>query len=430
MSNLSAVIRFTFKNRFFTKSTIWTTVIFMLLITAGVNLPYIINLFSSDEASQTTIAIVEDESGIAAGLQSQIEVIDEEALNIVLVPDAGSEEANTEQLRAGIEDGSWQGYLEARSEGPDQFPAVVYHSPSNLNLVDQNLIVAGLQAVKLQLVAEQLNLSETQLAELTAPVNLETNRLTEEGQPIEVESGATATGTAYVLVYVMIVLLFFGVVMYGNLIATEVTAEKSSRVMEILISSISPITQMFGKVIGMLLLAMLQLLIYFVTAVVNLLLPHNIDILKQLDLNFSDIPIELIIGFFFFYFAGFLLYALIFAALGSLISRTEELGQAVTPLTFLLLAAFYIGIFGMNSPDSTFMVVSSYVPFFTPFLLFLRMGLGTVAWWEVALGVIILLVSILFFTWLAAKIYRVGVLMYGKKPSIKDIIKAMKAYNV
>ncbi|WP_010276996.1 ABC transporter permease [Paenibacillus senegalensis] len=430
MNSLGAVIRFTFKNRFFTKSTIITTLIFILLISIAINLPYLISLFISGETKQETIAMIEDETGIAAELQSHFAALGDDGLSIVLVPDAGSEEANTGQLMEGITTGSWQGYLQLQFDGAESFPAVVYYSQEDLSSAEQTMLMAGLQAAKTQLLAEQLNLNEAQLAQLQAPVSLEISQLSEEGQPVQEGEGTAATGTRYALVYILIILLFFGVVMYGNLIATEVTAEKSSRVMEILISSISPVTQMFGKVIGMMLLAMLQLFIYFITAVVNLLLPHNIEMLRALDINISEIPISLIIAFFFFYFAGFLLYSLIFAALGSLISRTEELSQAVTPLTFVLLAAFYIGIFGMNTPDSTFMVVSSFIPFFTPFLLFLRMGLGSVAGWEIALGILLLIATILFFTWLAAKIYRVGVLMYGKKPSIKEIIKAMKAYNV
>jgi len=91
---------------------------------------------------------------------------------------------------------------------------------------------------------------------------------------------------------------------------------------------------------------------------------------------------------------------------------------------------FYIGIFGLANPGSTIVIVASYIPFFTPFIMFLRIGLTDPAIWEVALGFGILIVSILAAGWLSAKIYRTGVLMYGKRPSIKELIKAMKAYKI
>lgn len=429
MNNLGSVIRFTFKNRFFAKSSIISTLIFVILISIGLNVPFIISQFSSGGASQTQIGIIEDHSGIAAELEAYFQGVEDSDIALVMIPDAGSSEANEQQAKALLENGEIDGYLELM-QNVDTFPTAVYSSSSDLDYGESTLLTAALQTIKTQMIAQQLNLTEAQLAQINAPINLEMAKLTDAGQPVEEEREPGQTATAYILVYLMIVLLFFAVIMYGNLIATEVTAEKSSRVMEILISSISPLTQMFGKVIGMLLLGLAQLGIYFVAAVINILLPHNLEMLREFNINLGDIPVSLILAFIFFYLAGFLLYALLFAAVGSLVSRTEDLGQAITPLTFILLAAFYIGIFGMNAPDSTFMISMSYVPFFSPFLMFLRLGLGELALWEFAIGVVLLLAAIGFFGWLSAKIYRVGVLMYGKKPSWKEVRKAMKAYKV
>lgn len=235
---------------------------------------------------------------------------------------------------------------------------------------------------------------------------------------------------AYVLVYVLLIMIFMVVTMYGNMIAMEITAEKSSRVMEILISSVSPLKQMFGKILGMFLLALTQISAYMIIIAANLLLPHNREILKKLDLSLADVDLSLLAYFVLFYLLGYLLYSTVFAAIGSLVSRTEDLGQALTPMTFLTLAGFYIGLFGINMPDSMFVKVSSFIPFFTPFIMFLRVGLSDPAWWEIALSVLLLAVSILAMGWLAAKIYRTGVLLYGKRPGIRELRKAMKAYKV
>jgi ABC-2 type transport system permease protein len=232
------------------------------------------------------------------------------------------------------------------------------------------------------------------------------------------------------LVYVMIIVLFMGIMITGQLIATEITAEKNSRVMEVLVTSVAPLTQMFGKIFGMFLVGTFQIVFFILVVVINLNLPHNIDLLSSMDLSLSDIDPMVLIAAIFFYLTGYFLYATLYAAIGSIVSRTEELGQAVTPLMFLSMAGFYIGIFSIGTPDSALVKITSFIPFFTPFIMFLRIGLTEPAWWEVGLAIAGLFLSILFFGWLSAKIYRTGVLMYGKRPGWKELRKAMKAYKI
>lgn len=425
MSNMMSVVRFTFRNRFLSKTSLVTTIIFAVIISIVINLPYIISLFSSNEVKAVGIAEGSRYSqDIAASLNQQ----EDGELKIVLLPDGGSPEANLQQAKGKIDSGEISGYLELVEERGTLVQAI-YHSDGSLGTGEQSILTTVMQSVKTEAVVKELGLSQEQLVRLNTPVELKTMEISpQEGGMAEKDPGERAIAVG--LVYVLLFLLFMSVMMYGNLVSTEVTAEKSSRVMEILISSISPMTQMFGKVIGMLLLGLAQIAIFAVVAAINLLLPHNIEILSSMGIQLSQIPLPLIAGFFFFYLAGFLLYAFLFAAVGSLVSRTEDLGQAVTPLTFILLAGFYIGMLGLSSPDSTFVTVTSYIPFFTPMLMFLRIGLGDPALWEVGLSIAILIVSIGFFGWLSAKIYRVGVLMYGKRPSLKEVRKAMKAYKV
>jgi ABC-2 type transport system permease protein len=127
-----------------------------------------------------------------------------------------------------------------------------------------------------------------------------------------------------------------------------------------------------------------------------------------------------------FYLLGYLIYATIFAAVGSLVSRAEEVQQAITPAMLFIVAAFLLAMFGIGSPNAAWVTVLSYVPFFSPFLMFLRIGVSNPAWWEIALSLGILIVSIFILVWMAAKIYRVGVLMYGKKPSMREVYRAIQ----
>ncbi|MMZ66346.1 ABC-2 family transporter protein [compost metagenome] len=124
------------------------------------------------------------------------------------------------------------------------------------------------------------------------------------------------------------------------------------------------------------------------------------------------------------------MYATLFAAVGSLVSRTEELGQAVMPITMISLVAFYIGMFSMAAPNSMLLKICSYIPFISPVSMIIRIGLGDTPVWEIALSLLILVAGIFLFGWLSAKIYRTGVLLYGKRPTFKELRKAMKAYKI
>lgn len=225
-------------------------------------------------------------------------------------------------------------------------------------------------------------------------------------------------------------LFFMSVMMTGNMIAAEITSEKSSRIMEILITSASPLTQMFGKVIGIFLVGLLQIAIISASIAVNLMLPHNSSILTDFNLDLGQLNAGILVYGFILYILGYFLYALMYAAVGSIVSRTEDLGQAIMPVLMLGFVSFYLPLFSISNPDTLLVKVASFVPFTSSLSLLLRIGVGHVAVWEIIVSLAILLATTFVFGWLAAKIYRTGVLMYGKRPSIKEIRKAMKAYKI
>ncbi|MNS62688.1 ABC-2 family transporter protein [compost metagenome] len=228
----------------------------------------------------------------------------------------------------------------------------------------------------------------------------------------------------------MILLFWMTTMMTGNMIAAEVTSEKSSRIMEILITSVSPLTQMFGKIVGMFLIGITQIGIFGAVLAINVMLPHNREAFTQFNIDINQLDLSVLVYGLVFYVLGYMLFSTLFAAVGSMVSRTEDLGQAVMPITMISLASFYIGTFSASSPNSLILKVASYVPFTSPVSMLIRVGLGDVAMWEVGLSLLILLVSIFLFGWISAKIYRTGVLMYGKRPTWKEVRKAMQAYKI
>ncbi|KJK28974.1 ABC transporter permease [Paenibacillus polymyxa] len=439
MNRLGTVIGFTFRQKARTKSFIITTLVLALLITLGMNLPYLISLFKGEGAGGSgTTAAAHQRLGLIAGNQTevanQLERFTKEQSNPAAIW-VRYDSVQAPAMQQALNNGKLQGYVqftEPAAKG-DTFPKVEYvsvekePSPAVITLVQ-----TGLQEAKVKAIMGDKSLTSDQIREISTPVLVDSREVdspSEAGGAAGKEEKATSM-INYGLVYVLMILFFTSSMMTGNMIAAEVTSEKSSRIMEILITSVSPLTQMFGKIIGIFLVGLLQIAVFAAVMCANLMLPHNNVILSSVGLDLSQLNIAVLGYGLIFYILGYFLYAVLFAAVGSIVSRTEELGQAIMPITVLSLAAFYIGIFNIAAPDTIFIKVAGYIPFFSPTVMLLRIGLERASLLEIWLSLAILVASILLFGWLAAKIYRTGVLMYGKRPSFKELRKAMKAYKI
>lgn len=433
MNKMSTVIGFTFRNKVKTKSFLITTLVLAIIMSIAINIPYFIQLFTGEDlkSGETKIGLVYGQQAEVAGeLDTYWKAQNSEEFSFVKY-----DTADIGVLKKDLEDGEIDGYLQFSEDQSTLFPSVSYSSDEDdgLDPVVQADLAGALQAVKTQYIVKD-SLTAEQIAELKTPVQLNTvNINSNQGS----EAGTDGSNTEkdfnvmnFAVVYVLIILFFFTSMTTGNMIASEVTTEKSSRIMEILITSVSPLTQMFGKVIGMFLVGLTQIAIFVIVILGNLFMPQNKELLDEFNIDLTQVDTDVLVYGFIFYILGYFLYAVLFAAIGSIVSRTEDLGQAVMPITMLSLAAFYIGTFSINVPDSMLMKVSSFIPFVSPTTMIVRIGLGEIAVWQIWVSILILMVSILFFGWLSAKIYRTGVLMYGKRPTIKELRKAMKAYKI
>ncbi|WP_240703152.1 ABC transporter permease [Cohnella luojiensis] len=421
INGLWTVLAFTVRNKIRSKAFVIMTVILAVLLVVVGNLPYLIDkLGGGDKATKVGYAEGQ-QPAIIQGLKDYYGQLPKPDVELVSV--SGSEQ----QLKNALENGDVGGYLTFAEDPKMGFPKATYNAKSAFESGTATSLTGALQKVKTDMIIKDAGLTEDQKNQLYAQVSLDTQKVSfsnEQGKTEEEQ------GMAIALTYVMIILLFMAVMISGQLIATEITAEKSSRVMEIIVTSVSPLKQMWGKILGTFIVAMVQLIVLIGALVANLQLPHNSDSLDKFGIDLGVLDLTLVVYAVFFYLAGFFLYATLFAAVGSIVSRTEDLGQALLPITMLTLVGFYVAMFGLTHPDHILIKVCQYVPFFSPFLMFLRIGLAEPAWWEIALSIAILFASILGIGWLSAKIYRVGVLMYGKRPSAKEIVKAMKAYKV
>lgn len=438
MNKLGTIIGFTYKQKAKTKAFKITTLVLAILMTIGMNIPYVIDMFSGNDGDSSGGNAPADipAIGLVVGEQQESAQALEEFVASQQVPALrflSYEQADAPELKTDLADEVIEGYVELHAAGDGTSPMATYYSEdANPSPAVMTTIQTGLQNAKTKSIVQDA-LSPEQIEAISVPAVVDVQEVNvEDDTAAGAGSGADAESAAvdYVFVYVLMILFFFSIIMTGNMIASEITAEKSSRIMEILITSVAPLTQMFGKIIGIFLLSLTQIGIFGLVIFGNLMLPHNIELLRSIDIDLSAMNLDVLIYGFLFYILGFFLYAVLFAAIGSIVSRTEELGQALTPMTMLSLVAFYIGIFSLGTPNSLLVQISSFVPFTSPTVMILRIGMGEIAVWEIWVSLILLVASILVFGWLSAKIYRTGVLMYGKRPSIKELRKAMKAYKI
>ena len=402
----------TYYTKLKSKSFIITTVLIALGIFIMANLDTIVSVFQKEESAQTRLVVL-DESGIDI-FPHLVEQMDSFSQGVNL--ETSSEGIDT--LKEMVEVGTVNGVLHITAGG-DQFPAAVYYSRTH----SMNTLVFDLQTilqqVKSTMAAEKLDLTSEQLATLHAPVSFTQEAIMESAKSQEEMNQARG------IVYVLLFFIYFSVIMFANMTAMEVAVEKSSRVMEILISSVSPVKQMFAKIIGIGMAGLTQLIIFLFVGFMSIrekeLVGGFFDVF-----GFSALSISTIVFATVFFLLGYFLYATLAALLGSLVSRIEDVQQMILPMTFLVMIGFFIAMFGLGNPDSTFITISSYIPFFTPMVMFLRVGMLNISMIEPILGIVVLLVSIIVLAVFGAKVYSGGVLMYGKSSSFKDIKKAIE----
>lgn len=243
----------------------------------------------------------------------------------------------------------------------------------------------------------------------------------------EVESLGKDQMQNFFYTYIMIFALYMVILLYGQMVATNVATEKSSRAMEVLITSAKPTSMMFGKVLASCIAGLVQLVAVFGSALVFYNLNKSYWGDNMIVDSVFNIPPELFVYMLVFFILGFLIYAFMYGAVGSTASKLEDINTSVMPITMLFIIAFFVVMFSMasGSIDNTLMTVCSYIPFTSPMAMFTRIAMSTVPWYEIAISIGILVASTFGIGVLSAKIYRVGVLMYGTSPKIGNIIKAV-----
>jgi len=240
-------------------------------------------------------------------------------------------------------------------------------------------------------------------------------------------------GQSFVLAYVMAILLFMAILLYGVNVMSSVLEEKTTRIIEVLVSSLRPFQLMVGKVAGAGAVSFFQFVIWGVSA--RLLIALRVPIARMLGANPTDamsislphIPFATVAVFMAFFLGGFLLYSAMFAAVGAMSSNEQEARQAQQPVTYLLMISYFSIIGLTNDPASTFARTLSLVPFTSPIATPVRWTAGSMGMAELGLSLAMLVIGIVAITWVASRIYRVGILMTGKRPTMKELARWVRA---
>lgn len=410
MSKFWIILSHTYFSRLKSKAFIISTVIALLFIAGVANIQTIIEFFTSSDEKEQVIVIDESELFITP-LEM---VVNEVADDIQLIP----YKENVETGIAAIQEEEYNALLLIEAD-ENNFPIATYYENNAAQSSLERVIEQQLQQVKIAIATEQAGVDQATLATIYEQMPFEKIALDEATKTEEELNQARG------IVYIMLFVLYMAVIIYGQMIATDVATEKSSRVMEVLISSAPPITHMFAKMIGIALLGLTQMLLFFIVGASLITSKANTAAGEIFEMfGFTSASISIYLYALLFFILGYFLYATIAAMLGSLVSRVEDVNQLLMPMMFLIIIAFIIAMSGLAVPDAKFITITSFIPFFTPMIMFLRVGMLDIPMWEIILSIGILVGTIIILAILGARIYRGGVLMYGPSRSLKDFKKA------
>ena len=334
--------------------------------------------------------------------------------------------ATDPSLNDQVKSGKLGGYVVVQGDKPSNVEFVM-HVKERPGVVTNSRLLLLLSNAATQARIRESGISPEQVAALFSTPSLK----------MEPVSGVTlkdekAAFQAQALVYALLILLYMTTLMYGLQVAMGVVYEKSNRVIEILITSVRPIELMLGKVFGIGLLGLTQYGAWVLVGLAGFMFSSvfggsSASASAGGGLELASVPPSTLFFFLVFFLLGYLVYAALYAALGSLVNRTEEVNSITTPVTIIVVGVYLLSMLALGNPEAEYVKWLSFLPFLSPMLMFIRIALSSPAWWEPLVAIALLIASVFFFSWLAARIYRIGVLMYGKRPSFREIGRQLRA---
>lgn len=418
--NLYVVAKREYVTRIRSKGFWIATVSLPLLMGALMVVP---SLILTKTRAEERIALVDTTGSLgeelARGLESVGSAGFEQAVFDVelIAPDADSETLRAELDRRVLA-GEISGWVWVSPEGLAQ-NRIEYHAESVSNFLTQQVLASKVSEIVRQRRLAEAGFEVETIARLSRPIGLDTVRISEAGSRAEGGAGALALAVA------LFVILYTTILLYGNQVMLGVLEEKTSRVVEIMLAAVSPVELMGGKLLGICCVALTQLAVWVGTAAA-LTAPGVVAVtLLPAGFELPSLPLALAANVFGYFLLGFFLFATFYAMVGAAFNNQQEAQQFAAIGVIFVVAPWMIFMPVLNDPDSTLAVVTSLIPLFTPLVMVLRMAVKMPPLWQIALSYVLTLLACAGMTFLAARVYRVGILMYGKKPSPREIWRWM-----
>ncbi|WP_041556123.1 ABC transporter permease [Carnobacterium sp. 17-4] len=378
--------------------------IVMLLIIGG-----IIYFISQSENDIPEIAVLTSDQEIQTLLATQ-----ENQFTI------NSEITTKEAAEKAMEQEELDGYLEINSD--NQLVSANYVDTSGSDTLDTAVLTGLLTSIQLNRKATEYGLTQQEAMELMSPANLTTETIRFEDGGITSQDSTAETIKMWSS-YVVGIAIFIFIMNYASIIGTEIASEKGTRIMEIILSSVSSTTHFFGKLVGILLVCLTQIIIYVVLALVAYPFIKNITFIQEFfeGIDMGSLLSNLLGTTLIYFVLGIILYAGLAAFFGSLVTKIEDVSKAVTPLVFLALIGFYGGLFAFASPNQLIVKIGSQIPLFTPFIMPFRVASETVSTTGIVISIIVMVLFTIICTLLSLVMYRSNVLVYSDAGMMKTM---------
>lgn len=406
MKQFFTVLKFELGNYFKNKSYLITTILFSLLLIVGLSVPSFINI---------------------PALSGKDKVESNEEKTVFAIYDNDNIIADNEYLKKAFEDVEWE-KVKSRKEVED----LINEDKADAGFIVNSLTDYSYLVENSSFSDENQPIFESVLSRVYREDYLKDKNISVDemdalyNMPIEsnVEILGKDSVSNYIYTYALIFILYFMIIMYGQLIATSVTSEKSNRAIEVLVTSTSSNSLIFGKVIAGAIASFIQMGLIIGSGLVSYKINRD-SWNGLLDMVF-DIPSNVLLTFAVFGMLGYLLYTFIFGALGALVSKTEDIGKSAGNISMIYVIVFILTMFNLTNPDGMIIKVMSFIPFSSCNAMFVRVAMGTVPTIEIIISLALLIASIVIVGFLGAKIYRMATLMYGNPIKLSNAIKWLK----
>jgi len=414
VKRLLTVMRREYLERVRSKAFLVSTVLGPVLLAGFMIAPSM--LMQRQRGKALRIVVVDATGILRGGVERELrqQKVADEPRFTVLPAQGGDVEAARRAARSGVVDGSLDGYLYLAPDALSTSKAE-YFGKNVSNMMDLRLVEQSAESALTQHRLAQEGLDGARVKAVTRKLDLRTVRLTASGERED-------RGASFLFAIMLLTLLYTTLPMWGAAIMNGVIEEKSNRVVEVIVSSIPTSFLFAGKLLGVGAAGLTQVVVWVMTMAAF----GAYGAAATGGMPMPELSPLLMVSFVVFFLLGYFLYGALYAGVGSAVNTQQEAQSLAFPVMMPMVLGFVFFPAVLGSPDSLFSVTLSLIPFFTPMLMFLRITAVTPPLWQIALSIVLTLATVFGVTWAASRVYRVGILMYGKRPTFPEMLRWIK----